>query len=97
MRVVKDNLETISVDSLVRELNSSYNLIVYYRASNKKDGTPMFLKLDGRSYFFSSVEFPPSVTFSSNSLGETLRLATTSRKVYVITTEEQKQLFHDSE
>lgn len=90
-RVVNTN--EMSISDVVEAINKGEKLIVFYRSQNKTDGIPVFLTMDSGVSYFRSAICNYGTTYLKSNLKASLEEASRSRNLYVLTKEENGELF----
>lgn len=103
MRKLTNQSNTITIQEILECINTKIRLIIYYRASNERDGIPRFFKIVKQNNFTQCYFQSPIATdkytyealdsFEDNAITKALQAASCSREIYVVVYNEASKLF----
>ena len=94
MKKIISEVKQLTIDNIVEQLESSNNIIVFYRSHNEREGVPVFLKkLGHRDIGFVNPINNYSTCYRNTTFRLSLEAAAKSRTLYVINKEEASELF----
>ena len=75
------------------EVIEKENCVVFYRSGNKKDGAPVFLKVESTGSYFMHVNVKYTPVYISHNVRDTLWEASKSRAIYLLKASETGEIF----
>ena len=81
IKQIKNNVSSITIDDIIKNLNHNQSLIIFYTHNNKRDGMPIMLHSTGQEWEFRKPTCNEDITYSSDDL---LKLLTTVSKDYIL-------------